>query len=56
MDGLEACPKGEAPVAWRSVGAELVESEFDMQFETERLRAAHPCAPSRSTAHPVHNP
>ena len=56
MDGLEACPKGEVPVARCSVGADLIESEFDLPCKSDRLRAAHPCALSRSTAHPVHNP
>jgi len=53
-DGLAACHRVEVPVARRSVSAELIEMEFDMQCNPERLRAAHPCALSRSTAHPVH--
>ena len=70
MDGLEACPKGEVPVTRRSVevrpqsGREaglghstfLLESSVHTLCKTERLRAAHPCALSRSTAHPVHKP
>ena len=46
--------QGKLPVARRSVSAELAESKFDMQCKPERLRVAHPCAHSRSTAHPVH--
>jgi hypothetical protein len=37
-----------------SVSTGLEESELDVPCKLERLRVAHPCALSRSTAHPVH--
>ena len=53
MDGFMTCLWG-GPCASGSTGAGSIGSKVETPCETARLRAAHPCALSRSTAHPVH--
>jgi len=50
MNGMPRAQEAQERLV--SISEQLI---FDIYVAPETLRAAHPCAPSRSTVHPEHN-
>ena len=54
MFRMNGMPRAQGCAGAACVGIALF--VLDTYVAPERLRVAHPCAPSRSTVHPEHNP